>query len=152
MHALVVVLQLEPKKAGQQYSSVCKLFCYCTDVVLLGCLCVSLVCREQEDREERDRLRKEGKPLPPELLREGMQHYAGHPALPWCTEQSPRHTSAQAVGVGVLCSHASVASLLMHCSSAAQSCDVHAWHVLYMPSTWRRSGHVCMCGVACRGC
>lgn len=36
--------------------------------VPVAMLCVS---REQEDREERERLRKEGKPLPPELLREG---------------------------------------------------------------------------------
>lgn len=34
-------------------------------------VCVCCCCREQEDREERERLRKEGKPLPPELLREG---------------------------------------------------------------------------------
>lgn len=36
-------------------------------LVVFVCVC----CREQEDREERERLRKEGKPLPPELLREG---------------------------------------------------------------------------------
>jgi hypothetical protein len=41
------------------------------------CPCM-LLCtsREQEDREERERLRKEGKPLPPELLREGVCTFA----------------------------------------------------------------------------
>ncbi|KAF6245152.1 hypothetical protein COO60DRAFT_1467710, partial [Scenedesmus sp. NREL 46B-D3] len=33
--------------------------------------------REQEDREERDRLRREGKPLPPELARSNSDEYAG---------------------------------------------------------------------------
>jgi hypothetical protein len=44
--------------------------CYFCPAHLVVCVCI--VChREQEDREERERLRKEGKPLPPELLREG---------------------------------------------------------------------------------
>jgi hypothetical protein len=36
---------------------------------------VSCCCREQEEREERDRLRREGKPLPPELARSSSDDY-----------------------------------------------------------------------------
>jgi hypothetical protein len=61
----------------QKYvQAVASLSWQCAGRVLLVC-----VFREQEDREERDRLRKEGKPLPPELLREGMQHRVRHAAL-----------------------------------------------------------------------
>jgi hypothetical protein len=38
-------------------------------------LWLSSACREQEEREERDRLRREGKPLPPELTRNSSDDY-----------------------------------------------------------------------------
>jgi hypothetical protein len=36
---------------------------------------IAWCCREQEEREERDRLRREGKPLPPELARSSSDDY-----------------------------------------------------------------------------
>lgn len=40
-------------------------------VLMTACIYLYPAYREQEDREERERLRREGKPLPPELLQEG---------------------------------------------------------------------------------
>lgn len=79
IRCLTLLLLLTRSRTEQDGSALaCSryLVCFKTNNARATCLCV--ICdREQEDREERDRLRREGKPLPPELARSNSDEYAG---------------------------------------------------------------------------